>query len=110
MEAQATLRILNDKPENKDKKTVAVIITISNGSSYDGLFESVEQKAIEGTKVEVYACNAYYLKSLIEAFEGRPKDDVAVRLVKSVGEVDPDCVVINWECCSGYSSKFFPEG
>lgn len=28
----------------------------------------------------------------------------------SVGKVDPDCVVLNWECCGGYFSKTFPEG
>jgi hypothetical protein len=108
--SSATLRILNDKPENKDKKTVAVIITICNGSTYDGLFASVEQKAIEGTKVEVYACSAYYLDDLVEAFEGKPRDNMAARLMKSVGEVDPDCVVLNWECCSGYDCKQFTEG
>jgi len=28
----------------------------------------------------------------------------------SIGKVDPDCVVLNWECCSGYSGKHFSEG
>jgi hypothetical protein len=30
--------------------------------------------------------------------------------MKSVGEVDPDCIVLNWECCSGYTHKSFTEG
>ena len=59
------LRILNDKPENKDKKTVAVIISFCNSSSYDNLFTTVEQKSIEGTKVEVYACDSNYIEFLI---------------------------------------------
>ncbi len=45
------LRILNDKPEDKDKKLVAIIISFSNCSSYDDLFTTVEQKSLEGTKV-----------------------------------------------------------
>jgi hypothetical protein len=68
------LRLLNDKPENKEKKTVAVIITFTNGSSYDQLFTTFEQKAMEGTKVEVYACSSFYLEKLINAFEGKPHD------------------------------------
>ncbi len=27
-----------------------------------------------------------------------------------MSEVDPDCVVLNWECSSGYSGKKFTEG
>jgi len=65
---------------------------------------------MEGTKVEVYACDSHYLPSLIEAFEGKPKDDAAIRLMESVKNVDSDCVVFNWECCGGYGSNNFPEG
>lgn len=99
------LKILNDKPERKDIKTVAVIVSICNGGSYDSLFTTVEQKSIEGTKVEVFACDSLYLPSLTAAFEGKPADPIAVRLMEAVVQVDPDCVVINWECCGGYSSK-----
>ena len=104
------LRIINDKPDSKEKKTVAVIVTFCSGNSYDRLFSTIEQKAMEGTKVEVYACDSLYLEKLINAFDGKPHDEVAERLMKSIGEVDPDCVVLNWECSSGYSPKNFPEG
>jgi hypothetical protein len=30
--------------------------------------------------------------------------------MNSLKEVDPDCVVLNWECSSGYSGKSFTEG
>ena len=30
--------------------------------------------------------------------------------MKSIGEVDPDCVVFNWECCQAYVKSTFPEG
>ena len=31
-------------------------------------------------------------------------------MVENIKSLDPDCVVFNWECCSGYSSKKFSEG
>ncbi len=30
--------------------------------------------------------------------------------MNSIASVDPDCVVLNWECSSGYSNKSFTEG
>jgi len=35
------LTLLNSKPEDKNKKTVAVIVSFCGGSSYDNLFTSV---------------------------------------------------------------------
>lgn len=87
-----------------------MIVTLCTSGSYDNLFTSVEQKSMEGTKVEVYACDSHYLKQLTEAFDGKPKDDVSKRLMESVKKVDPDCVVINWECCGGYTNETFQEG
>jgi hypothetical protein len=102
--SSSSLRLLNDKAEEKDKKVVAVIVTLCSNGSYDSLFTSVEQKSMEGTKVEVYACDSHYLQALAQAFEGKPKDDVAIRMMQSIKKVDPDCVVFNWECCGGYSN------
>ena len=65
---------------------------------------------MDGNKVEVYHCNSHYIDHLISAFEGKPQDDMAVKLMESVKKVEPDCVVFNWECSSGYSGKTFPEG
>ena len=45
------IRILNDCEEDKSKKTVAVIVTFCSGGSYDSLFTSIQQKALDGTKV-----------------------------------------------------------
>lgn len=87
---------------------MAVIVTFCTSGSYDNLFTTVEQKSLEGTKVEVYSCDSLYLEYLIDAFEGKPHDDVAIRLMESVNKVDPDCVVLNWECCGGYFMKTFP--
>lgn len=30
--------------------------------------------------------------------------------MNTIKQVDKDCVVFNWECCGGYSSKHFGEG
>jgi hypothetical protein len=38
-------------------------------------------------------------------FNGKPTDDVAVRLMKSINGLEPSSVVFNWECSSGYSEK-----
>ncbi len=103
----SSLRLLNDKAEDKEKKVVAVIVTLCSNGSYDSLFTSVEQKSMEGTKVEVYACDSHYLQALVQAFQGKPKDDVAIRMMESINKVDPDCVVFNWECCGGYSNETF---
>ena len=62
------LRILNDRPEDRGKTVVSVIVTIKNGVSYDQLFTKVEQKIMDGNKVEVYQCNGDYIDSLISAF------------------------------------------
>lgn len=88
--------MLNEKEEDKGKKVVAVIVTFCTGGSYDSLFTTVEQKSMEGTKVEVYSCDSNYLAELVKAFEGKPKDDTAIKLMASVKAVDPDCVVFNW--------------
>lgn len=46
-----SIRLLNEKEEDKGKKVVAVIVTFCTGGSYDSLFTTVEQKSMEGTKV-----------------------------------------------------------
>ena len=43
---EGTMKLLNDKEEDKNKKIVAVIVTLNSGGSYDDLFRNVEQKSI----------------------------------------------------------------
>lgn len=31
-------------------------------------------------------------------------------MIGHIKSLDPDCVVFNWECSSGYSGQIFPEG
>ena len=58
-----------------------MIVTISNGASYDNLFTSVQQQSQEGTKVQVYSCQAGYINDLISAFDGEPKDETATQMM-----------------------------
>lgn len=37
------LTLLNNKEEDKEKKVVAIIITMRNGGTYDNLFTTVQQ-------------------------------------------------------------------
>ena len=77
----SSIKLLSNKEEDKDKKVVAVIVTISNGASYDNLFTSVQQQSQEGTKVQVYSCQAGYINDLISAFDGEPKDETATQMM-----------------------------
>ena len=80
-----------------------------NGSSYDHLFTSVEQKAEEGTQVLVYSCNSNTVSYIVQAFNNEASENEEIKkLMEHIKMVDPDCVVFNWECCSFYGSKTFP--
>jgi hypothetical protein len=79
------------------------------GGSYDHLFSSVEQKSLEGTRVLVYQASCHYIGSLIKAYEGNPQDDTAKQMMNYIKELEPDCVVFNWECCGNYGSEIFTE-
>ena len=87
---------INEKEEDQHKKTVAVIVSFISHNTYDSLFTQVEQKVMEGSKVEVYAADSFYLDDMISAFNGRPTDEVAVKLMKSISELEPNTVVFNW--------------
>lgn len=67
-----TIKLLNDKEQDKNKEVVAVIVTFHTGGSYDHLFTSVEQKSLEGTRVLVYEASSHYINNLVKAFEGNP--------------------------------------
>ena len=45
-----------------------------------------------------------------QAFDGNYKTDVDKRLIESIKGIDSDCVVFNWECCSGYNNGTNLEG
>lgn len=96
---KCSLRIINDKAEDREKQLVAIIVTFSHNASYDPLFSTVQQKAMEGTRVDVYQCDSLSINEVASAIAGQPKNQAGVRLSASLKEVQPDCVVFNWECC-----------
>lgn len=66
----------------------------------------------------MYSCNSQAVYPLVKAFKGenieqKYKGDETPKLAKEIvsytKEVDPDCVVFNWECSSGYSCEQFAE-
>ena len=89
---------------------MAIIITMRNGGTYDNLFTTVQQESQEGTRVLVYSASSHYISKLISAYEGNPADDTAKQMMGYIKELDPDCVVFNWECSSAYSIESFTEG
>jgi hypothetical protein len=89
---------------------VSVIITICGGSSYDDLFRSVKQSAPEG-RVAVFQINedaiSYFVdkfkkKSYSEDFINKRKDFIEKieEIFGYLEEIEPDCVLFNYECCS----------
>eukprot|EP01083_Nonionella_stella_P028409 78231_1 len=100
--------------EGKDKETetklklAAVIVTISEGSTFDSLFSTVKQDAGDGSRVAVYSCSekdigdlVLQLTELDKAKMKNRKDDLHL-LLNDLSEIDdPTCVAINYECCSG---------
>ena len=96
------IRRLNKK--DSEKVVVAVIVTFCSGSTSDNLFSSTEQKTEEGTQVSVYSAPSACISDLLEAFKTNETSSEVIKcLIEEVKDVDPDCVVFNWECCSGYS-------
>lgn len=98
------------KPIENGNKVVAVIVSFVNGSSYDHLFTSVDQKAEEGTQVLVYAAQSPSVSEILRGLRGQSEDAVVKELTDHIKSLDSDCVVFNWECCSNYSEAGFAEG
>lgn len=87
-----------------------MIVTFCSGSSYDHLFGSVEQKVAPDSQVLVYQCESASVGLILKAFRGEATSREASELAEYARKVDKDCVVFNWECCSGYTSETYPEG
>lgn len=88
----------------------SVVVTISNGASYDQLFQKVPQEGIEGTYVMTYQISGS-LKPVLEALQTgvlaqRQASDLGA-LVHDVSAVDPNSVVFNWECCAACTGETF---
>lgn len=113
--APETSNSLNIIPQNADLSLpiVSVIVTVCHGSSYDPLFQSVKQKAPEG-RVSVYSLNSALTGIFLLALENKdyktPNETFSKNmkiLIQEMSDVEPDCIVFNWECCSGCSEQGF---
>ena len=94
------------------KQVQAVIVTIADHSSYDNLFHEIEQTAPNPEKeyVSVFSISSNSIESLLEYFRSNKEleDPVLKEMMKEITSIEGDCVVFNWECCGGCSSKAFP--
>jgi hypothetical protein len=102
-------KISND--EDKHLPVLSVIVTICGGNTYDGLFCEVEQKAPEGGRVSVYRLSLNKLSEMtailknemamaaIKEIEAR---ETVIELLKDIEGLESDCILFNFECCSGF--------
>lgn len=103
---------------SEDDVLVGVIVTISDGNSYDPLFSQVAQVAGEGQRVATYGASPSSLPHIMSALSGSQVQGSIPgnlhrnlrRLVADIVEVQPDSVVFNWECCSGCCGEHFQDG
>lgn len=96
-----------EEPEDRDKRLVSVIITIRDSSSYDNLFTKVPQKPKEG-KIVVYSVSHDAIPRIFQRLKGEPStEEVLETMISEIRSLNPDCVVFNFECSSGYSHKSF---
>jgi len=80
------------------------------------LFRSIKQESEEGTRVAIYDLSFEFVPALINhlnASSTKPnkkpeKDANFLQLLEDLQQVDGDCVVFNFECCSGCSYDSFP--
>lgn len=102
-----------DQQDDKTLPVVSIIVTIYEGSSYDNLFREIKQKAPEG-RVSVYWLSPSYIEKFLQVLqnglanvdnEKDLKEDVKT-LIKEMNDLEPDCVLFNWECCSAFSDAF----
>ncbi|CAJ1345708.1 unnamed protein product [Effrenium voratum] len=98
--------------EESEAPLSAVIVTISQGNTYDPLFQQVAQVGDNGTRVSTYATTLATLERLLTAMRGDAADaeDDLAQLIKDLEEVPRESAVFNWECCSACEAHHFGYG
>jgi hypothetical protein len=114
---EATIELVqhSGQESSADKILVGVIVTISDGASYDQLFTQVPQLAGENQRVATYRASVASLPHVIDELSGNPPQGSRPsplhrnlrRLITDIRQVQADSVVFNWECCSGCGSNRF---
>lgn len=98
--------------EKSDDKLVAVVVTISNGSSYDEMFREHQPATVLGERVSTYSLDSCKVRDFYQYLSGTwtvASHQVGWRqLIDDISQVAADSVTFNWECCSGCSDSSFP--
>jgi hypothetical protein len=101
-------------PSEKDLPVLSLIITLSSGSSYDELFTRIQQKAPEGGRISVYSVELASVERLTEilnnqvnlsSIENQVEKEIIIELLSDIKDLEPDCILFNFECCSGCHQK-----
>jgi hypothetical protein len=103
-------RIVQKDDDRMELPIVSVVVTIHSGSSYDNLFRSVEQKAPSG-RIRLYSLNLFSVGDLLKILMGEAIEldesgfiETAKLLIEDIKQVESDCVLFNYECCSACES------
>ncbi|KRX04803.1 hypothetical protein PPERSA_06437 [Pseudocohnilembus persalinus] len=104
----------NDK-ENENLKLDGLIITVQDNSTYDALYQTVKQEAEEGCQIKVYQIDSQFLVSKIypalqnfdEFLQKNQLKDEEKIFFDEFFTIDPEDLVVNFECCSGCSQNSF---
>merc|ERR1711988_1109459 len=110
---------------DKNAKIGAVVVTISDGGSYDAMFTEIPQESEPGTRVAVYHTSSNDLPAILAGLRGEPaglrgepagagqavgtneESDTLRQLIADINVCDNNCVVFNWECCGGCGDNGF---
>lgn len=112
------MKILQKINQNDDQSLpiLSVIVTFRSGESYDNLFNQVKQVPPEGGRITLYEANLdnidklYSYLSLEESLDKISDETLrktVSELLHEMSDIESDCVLFNFECCSGCGSETF---
>ena len=88
----------------------AIIINITESTSFDLMFTSYPQKSTDNTCTLVYHATYQNVIEIFDCLAGKSttKKPILSRIVEQIKSIDPDCTIWNWECCSAGETEMFP--
>jgi len=93
-------------------KLVGVMVTISQGTSYDENFHEVEPTTVPGERISTYllqCCEVQQFHDYLKGVQPVPVTPAAwSQLLDDIQRVPADSVTFNWECCSLCGDNGFP--